>query len=153
LLTSSLTENLNRLQVPFRFKTGIESHSYGRLDAAVLYVHKRFYPITARLLAPVYDRVRGELLPGTPIFTKPLAPGLGLAEDPGTGESFGMQRCKLLAEAILSAPASTADAAARRPSLDAVVERLQAAGVRADFPYLSPGSADQYDFSLGDGIA
>jgi hypothetical protein len=142
LLTGELTGALNRLQVPFRFKTGVESGSHARLDAAVLYIHKRFYQVTARLLAPVYDRVRTELLSGTPIFTKPLAPGLGLAEDPGTGESFGMQRCRQLAEAVL---------ATQQPSLGAVVERLELAGVRADFPYLSPGSADQYDFSLDDG--
>jgi HopA1 effector protein family len=144
LLTGELTGALNRLRVPFRFKTGIETHSYGRLDAAVLYIHKRFYQIAARLMAPVYGRVRGALMSGVPIFTKPLAPGLGLAEDPGTGESFGMQRCRLLAEAIL---------AAVELSLDAVIQQLELAGVRADCPYLSPGSADQYDFSLADGAA
>jgi HopA1 effector protein family len=145
LLTGELTGALNRLRVPFRFKTGVDRGSHARLDAAVLYIHKRFYQVTARLLAPVYNRVRTELLPGTPIFTKPLAPGLGLAEDPGTGESFGTQRCRQLAEAIL--------ATAEPPSLAAVLERLELAGVRADFPYLSPGSADQYDFSLDDGSA
>lgn len=142
LLTGQLTAALNRLQVPFRFKTGVESGSYPRLDAAVLYIHKRFYQVAARLLAPVYNRVRTELLSGTPLFTKPLAPGLGLAEDPGTGESFGMQRCRRLAEAMLATP--------QQPSLEALVERLELAGVRADFPYLSPGSVDQYDFRLDD---
>src|SRR5580765_3680656 len=102
-LLGAITEALNRLRVPFRFKTGVEAHSYGRLDAAVLYVHKRFYQITARLIAPVHSRLRGDLLAGAPMFTKPLAPGLGLAEDPGTGESFGMQRCRVLADAILAA--------------------------------------------------
>jgi hypothetical protein len=144
LLTGEITAALNRLRVPFRFKTGIESYSYGRLDAAVLYVHKRFYQIVARLVTPVYQRVRGALLSGTPIFTKPLDVGLGLAEEPGTGESFGMQRCRLLAEAIL---------VAEELSVDAVIRRLEIAGVRADCPYLSPGSADQYDFSLDDGAA
>jgi len=142
LLAGELTAALNRLRVPFRFKTGVESYSYGRLDAAVLYVHKRYYQVTARLLAPVYDRVRSELLSGTPLFTKPLAAGLGLAEDPGTGESFGMQRCRLLAEAVRAEP---------EPSLETLVQRLELAGVRADVPYLSPGSADLYDFSLDEG--
>jgi hypothetical protein len=144
LLTGELTAALNRLRVPFRFKTGLESYSYGRLDAAVLYVHQRFYQIAARLVAPVYQQVRAVLMSGSPMFTKPLAPGLGLAEDPGTGESFGMQRCRLLADAVLGA---------EEPSLDAVIRRLEFAGVRADCPYLSPGSADQYDFSLDVGGA
>lgn len=144
LLTGELTGALNRLRVPFRFKTGAEAHSYGRLDAAVLYVHKRFYQIAARLVAPVYERVRGALMPGAPIFTKRLAPGLALAEDPGTGESFGMQRCRLLAGAILAVEELT---------LDGVIRQLELAGVRVDSPYLSPGSVDQYDFSLSDGAA
>ena len=141
-LMGGITETLNRLRTPFRFKMGVEAHSYGRLDAAVLYVHKRFYQITARLIAPVYGQPSRHLLAGAPMFTKPLAPGLALAEDPGSGESFGMQRCRVLAAAILGA---------RPVSLDAVIRGMEAAGVRADAPYLSPGSADQYDFALDNG--
>ena len=36
-----------------------------------------------------------------PVFTKTLAPGLGVAEDPGYTESFGQHRCRLLAEGLV----------------------------------------------------
>lgn len=136
-LTGALTAPLNRLRVPFRFKTGVARSAYTRLDAAVLYVHKRYYQVTARLLTPVYGEVRKHLVPRVPLFTKELAPGLGLAEDPGTGESFGMHRCRLLAEAML----------AERSGAAAVAGHLERAGVRADRPYVSAGSADLYEFT------
>ena len=45
----------------------------------------------------------GHLRPGTPALTKPLGEGIGLAEDPPGGDSFGMNRCGLLAEAMVRA--------------------------------------------------
>ena len=36
-------------------------------------------------------------------MTKALAPGLGIAEDPGEGNSFGLHRCGLIAEGLLRA--------------------------------------------------
>jgi hypothetical protein len=141
---------LNRFDAPFRLKVPIDGSSYGRLDAAVLYVNKRFYQSTALLLAGVYGVIRSHLTPHTPLFTKPLAPGLGLAEDPGTGESFGMQRCRILGEAIWTAYTSRSQPV--QPPLEAVLSQLELSGLRAEYPYLCPGSTDQYDFALEDGV-
>jgi hypothetical protein len=153
-LMKEVTGRLNRFQVPFRLKMPVDGSFYNRLDAAVLYINKRFYQITAVLLARVHHVIRGYLVPSTPLFTKPLAPGLGLAEDPGQAESFGMQRCRLLAEAISAAYLNPSQTGAPQETvLEAVVHRLELAGVRADFPYLSPGSVDQYLFSLENGNA
>lgn len=44
-------------------------------------------------------------LPPVPLFTKPLAPGLGLAEDPGDRLSFGQSRCRIAAEGLVRAHA------------------------------------------------
>ena len=43
------------------------------------------------------------LRPRIPAFTLALAPGVGLAESPATGESFGEHRCGLLADGIVGA--------------------------------------------------
>lgn len=151
-LMREITGGLNRFRVPFRLKMPVDASFYSRLDAAVLYVNKRFYQITAVLLARVHQAICPHLAPSTPLFTKPLAPGLGLAEDPGNGESFGMQRCRILAEAISGAYTDPGQTEAPPETvLDTVVRRLELAGVRTDVPYLNAGSVDQYRFPLEGG--
>ncbi len=153
-LMHEISGRLNRFQVPFRLKMPVDGSFYNRLDAAVLYVNKRFYQIAAVLLPRVYQTIRLHLTPSTPLFTKPLAPGLGLAEDPGNGESFGMQRCRLLAEAISTAYINPSQTDLPGETvLDTVVRRLELAGVRPDVPYLNAGSVDQYLFPLENGNA
>src|SRR5205085_3438317 len=104
-LVGALTRRLNRFQVPFRLKCLSNSAYFKRHDTSVLFVNKRFYHVTSRLLAEVYREVSAHLRALTPLFTRRLADGLGLAEEPYTGESFGMQRCRMLAEGVLSADA------------------------------------------------
>ena len=144
-LMSAVTRGLNRFQVPFRFKCLTNSAFYTRDDAAVLYVDKRFFRVTARVIAGFYEEVARHLRPDAPLFTKPLAAGLALAEEPYTGESFGMQRCRILAEGILSAHArGLRDEAAR---LEEVERHFAAYGLTLEAPYLNPRSIDQYEFT------
>lgn len=145
-LMRSVTRGLNRFQVPFRMKCLTNSAFYTRNDAAVLYVDKRFYRITARVLAGVYEEVARHLRPDAPLFTRRLADGLALAEEPYTGESFGMQRCRMLAEGILSAHArGLVDEASQ---LEEVERHFAAYGLQLETPYLNPRSIDQYEFRL-----
>ncbi|HEX6183538.1 MAG TPA: T3SS effector HopA1 family protein [Pyrinomonadaceae bacterium] len=146
-LMRAVTRGLNRFQVPFRVKCLTNTAFYKRNDSAVLYVEKRFFRITARVLAGVYEEVSAHLRPDTPLFTKPLADGLALAEEPYTGESFGMQRCRILAEGLLGAHArSMRDEASR---LGEVERHFNAYGLSLDAPYLNPRSVDQYEFTRG----
>ena len=144
-LMRSVTRGLNRFQVPFRLKCLTNSAFYTRNDAAVLYVDKRFYRVTARVLAGVLQEVARHLRPDAPLFTKRLADGLALAEEPYTGESFGMQRCRILAEGILSAHARGARDEGSR--LEEVERHFNAYGLTLEAPYLNPRSIDQYDFT------
>jgi hypothetical protein len=143
-LVRAATRGLNRFQVPFRLKCLTNSAFYTRHDAAVLYVDKRFYRVTARVVANVYDEVSRHLRREAPLFAKPLAEGLALAEEPYTGESFGMQRCRVLAEGILSAHARGLREDAAR--LEEVERHFAAYGLTLEAPYLNPRSVDQYDF-------
>jgi hypothetical protein len=144
-LMRSVTRGLNRFQVPFRIKCLTNSAFYTRNDAAVLYVDKRFYRVTARVLAGVHREVARHLRPDAPLFAKPLADGLALAEEPYTGESFGMQRCRILAEGILSAHTrGLRDEASR---LEEVERHFAAYGLKLEAPYLNPRSIDQYEFT------
>jgi len=141
-LLSAVSNTFNRYQVPFRFKFLNRSEFYGRSDAAVLYTARRHFRIASELLAPLYADLCGGLEADTPLFTKVLAPGLSLAEDPGNGESFGMNRCRLLAEAIVDAFRAGQQTVEAR--LQATERRFQDAGFTLTAPYLNPGSNDSY---------
>jgi HopA1 effector protein family len=143
-LVGGLTGALNRFGVPFRFKCLSMAELFDRSDAAVLYIAKRHYRIVTTLVADVHVAVRPSLKAETPLFCKPLAHGLGLAEDPKTGESFGSSRCRLLAEAVCAAHARGLDTAEAR--LAEVATVFAAGGFSLDQPYLNPGSVDRYEF-------
>jgi hypothetical protein len=88
--------------------------------------------------------VQQELKPATPLFSKHLADGLGFAEDPRTGESFGMNRCRLMAEAVCRAHQRGHDSAEAR--LGEIAAAFAAAGLSFECPYLNAGTVDAYDF-------
>jgi hypothetical protein len=100
-LVSELTAALNRFQIPFQLKTPTAPSLYGRTDAAVLYIGGRYFPTTVRIVAYVREKVSLEA--ATPLFAKALWPGVGAAVEPGTGESFGSHRCRLMAQGIVDA--------------------------------------------------
>jgi hypothetical protein len=139
------TSRLNEARLFFKLKVLNDPTSYIRCDAGVVYVSQDDFPAVGGVLSRVYGEVSRYLKPGVPAFTKPLAAGVGLAEDPGQGESFGQNRCRLLAEGLIRAHEQ------RVRSLDArfqvVMDCYRAAGVRLDRPYLNPDSAGDYTFS------
>ncbi|HXT51018.1 MAG TPA: T3SS effector HopA1 family protein [Thermoanaerobaculia bacterium] len=141
-LTAAVTALLNRYQVPFRFKT-LAYSVYTRADAAVLYFASRYYQVVARLLPEMRAAVRGSLRAATPLLTLKLDAGIGLAEDPATGESFGMSRSRLIAQAVWDAYArGTQSEEARLMELAIQFDR---AGLSLDRPHLRGGSADLYE--------
>src|SRR5262249_26203177 len=101
VLIAGLTAALNRFQVPFQLKAPAIATLYGRTDAAVLYIGARYFTITARIAAQLRESVALES--SVPLFTKRLWPGIGVAVEPGSGESFGTHRCRLAAEGIVKA--------------------------------------------------
>lgn len=142
-LTGWLTRTFNRFQVPFRFKCMTLAGHFDRLDAAVLYVSKRFFRFSAELLAGGREKLNEFLRPETPLFTRQLAPGLGFAEDPGNGESFGMNRCRILAEAICSA--ASKGLAQEEERMQEIARYFGQYGLSLDRIHLNAQSADVYD--------
>lgn len=147
-LVSALTRRLNRFQVPFRLKCLSNSAYFKRHDTSVLFTDKRFYHITSRLLSGAYREISEHLRAPAPLFTKRLADGLALAEEPYTGESFGMQRCRMLAEGVVGAHAKGLHAPAAR--LEEVTRQFERYGITLERPHLNPGSVDRYDFATDD---
>jgi hypothetical protein len=140
LLVSELTAALNRFQTPFQLKTPTAPALYGRTDASVLYVGARYFPITARIVAFVREKVRLEAT--TPLFTKTLWPGVGAAVEPGTGESFGSHRSRLMAEGIVDAWRRGEQGALARYA--ATEARFAVADLDLKRPWLGPGGVDPF---------
>jgi hypothetical protein len=143
-----LTGELNRIDVPFQFKVLSNPNQYNRCDAGVLYISTDDFKVVAGVLADMYSKMVEWLKPGTPVFTKPLAHGLGLAEDPLDQESFGRTRCHLLAEGIIRAYERRASSIDDRVAV--VCQAFDEAGISLTTPYLNPGSLDVYEFSAAE---
>lgn len=106
----SLTQQLNEIKIPFTFKVLYNPSDYGRYDSGVLYFEKSNYEKVRQVLRSVYAQERSHFRTQVPLFTKLLAPGLALAEEPdckfATQESFGMNRCQIVANGLLEARAT-----------------------------------------------
>ena len=139
-LIEQLTFRLNRYHVPFRMKALNEPAMYGRTDAAVLYVARRYHSITVRIVRDLPRTLTDQMLPSTPLFTLQSQPGIGVAEDPNTGESFGMHRCRLTAEGVVDAWQRGDQSPEGR--VRAITARFTQNGCKLDLPHLGSGSVD-----------
>lgn len=140
-LLTRLGGALDRRRIRFQCKVPIVPSGYDRADAGVLYVAAEDVAAIIDVLRDVHDSIGPGLRPDVPLFTRRLASGLGFAESPQNGESFGMQRCRLLAEGLGIARNSG------QSRYDAMRERLAGFGIRADRPECNPGSAYPYVFT------
>ena len=101
---AAVTRQLNDAGIAFRAKAVNDPNQYTRCDAGVLYVlgadAERIRTVMPLLLAATQPFRK----PETPVFTLPLDAGVGLAEEPLGGlESFGINRCRILAQGIVTA--------------------------------------------------
>jgi hypothetical protein len=103
LLVQGITAAFNEYRLPFLFKCLNHPDLFTRTDSAVLYISKFDFHLAYRLLRPLLTQLAPHLRPAVPLFTRPLRPGVSFCEDPADGQSFGMSRCSLLAEALLAA--------------------------------------------------
>lgn len=145
-LTRTVTDTLNDYEIAFNFKITTRACDFSRRDCAVLYLPRRMYRVATLALAPKVQRMAQLLDEGEPLFTRRLAPGIGLAEDPGTStQSFGSSRCGILAEAILAARAG------RSVPLDRFRQQFASSVSSRDLLmnalFLNPRSEDIYDLS------
>jgi class II lanthipeptide synthase len=142
LLIRDLTRRLNRQQVPFHLKVLGDPAGFTRCDAAVLYLRQEDWLPVRRAVAALSRKLGHHLRQRTPAFALALAAGIGLAEDPGEGESFGLHRCGLLAEGLVDAWESSARDEGER--LARVEERFRGAGLDLGAPFLNRGSRGRY---------
>ena len=142
----SLTRELNDISIPFTFKTLYNPGEYKRYDSAVLYFEKSNYQAVRQVLETVYVLSKAHFNPDVPLFTKFLAPGLGLAEEPdrkfAEQESFGMNRCQIVANGMLEAWHSLDNSPEER--ITSILKQFSRVGVELQRSYLNANSVDIY---------
>jgi hypothetical protein len=143
-LVSAVSELLNAFQIPFRFKVLNRRGLFNRADSAVIFAPKRWFRTIAELLPRIAARTKDFLGDATPLMSRRVAPGIGVAEDPATaGDSFGTHRARLLSLAVWNCYTRGTQLADAR--IEALEELFRTNGLRLDRPYLNAGSADLYD--------
>lgn len=139
-LIRNLSRSLSRYRIPYMMKTLVQPESYIRADATVLYIARRYHQIVLRILQNLSDADRQALRPEIPLFTSMLSSGIGFADDPGRNESFGMHRCRLVAEAIYTcALEGRQDTASRMEATERIFTQN---GLTLDRPHLGAGKSE-----------
>jgi HopA1 effector protein family len=153
-LMDSLTQQLNAMPIPFSFKVPADPAEYGHYNSGTLRVDPIHYESVRQVLQTLYQEARfssREVTPryfgsSVPLFTKVLAPGLGLAESPegkfADPKDFGLNRCQLVANALLAAWDNGDDLPESR--LNLIHQHFSQLGIKWQHPYLNAGSADIY---------
>ncbi len=143
---ASLTKQLNEVAIPFSFKVLYNPKEYQRYDSAVLYFDKSDYEVIRQVLKAVYAEHKLYFKPEIPLFTKQLALGLGLAEEPdqkfAVQESFGMNRCQIVANGLLTAWHQDDNSTEGR--MRAIAEQFSLLKIELQRSYLNANSEDTY---------
>ena len=102
-LIHNITTIFNKINLPFKLKIINDPARFTRCDSAVLYVEKKNYLSILPYLQKIHKKIYLYMNNLVPSFTKKIAKGLAIAEDPGisTNESFGTNRCRILAEGLV----------------------------------------------------
>ncbi|NEQ62948.1 MAG: hypothetical protein F6K53_38530, partial [Moorea sp. SIO4A1] len=145
-LMRHLTQQLNIIKIPFDFNVLYNPSSYGRYDSGILRIKKDSYELVRQVLQTVYAENESHFQTNVPIFTKVLAPGLALAERPEKEfrflEGFGMNRCKIVANALMEAHQNGDESPEAR--MQYILKQFEQYGIDLERPYLNPGSEDIY---------
>lgn len=141
-LMALLAGLLDSYSVPFRAKTLLDPQAYDRTDSTVFYLSRRHMPFALKLIRDAFADTAADLDRDVPLFSKSLADGIGAADDPGHGMSFGQARTMLVADAIVRAWAAGSQSVETR--LDYLEKRFAEAGLSLAAPHLSAGTRDIY---------
>jgi hypothetical protein len=142
----SLTQQLNEQNIPFDFKVLYNPKDYQRHDSGVLYFDKNNYELVHQILQQVYQENQHHFKTEVPLFTLQLAHGLALAEEPeqkfAERESFGMNRCQIIANGLLEAWYQNKNSPDEK--IHAIFEQFSLSGIDSNHTYLNADSEDIY---------
>ena len=146
IVMESLTQQLNKTKIPFTFKVLYDPSDYCRYDSGVLYFERSNYQTVLQVLKNIYVENQFHFRKDIPLFTKLLAPGLGIAEEPNSkfadSESFGTNRCQIIANALLEARQKGDESIEYR--MTCIYKHFSLLGIDLQRPYLNANSQDIY---------
>jgi hypothetical protein len=154
-LMADLTVTLNAVDISFTFKAPHNESHYEHCDTGILSLAKNQYVEVRSKLETLYQTHRERFRSSVPLFTKCLAPGLALAEQPlqpiTPQENFSMHRFQILAEGLVQAWRRNVNTAAGYQQ--SMLDSLATHGVNIHSPYLNPDTLDCYQFVVDEGKA
>lgn len=146
-----LTTQLNRYQIPYEAKILRYRSAYRRTDRCIVYFGRRYSQIVCSITVQI-AQIYGGLDNAHPFMTRPIFPGIAIADNPYGGESFGLHRMRLIAEGIVR------NRQDRKHSADDIVHSITDNfcyhGLNPRKPWLNPAMSD-FDIDLphsGDSI-
>jgi hypothetical protein len=146
VVMNSLTDRLNKIFVPFSFKTLYNPSNYERYDSAVLYFDRSNYEAVKQILNFVYVEHQKHFHKEVPLFTKFLLPGLALAEEPNVKfsdeESFGINRCQIVVNALIEAHQKGDESPEAR--MTEIFKHFAEHNIDLQRPYLNSNNEDIY---------
>ncbi len=145
LVMGSLTTALNALNIPFTFKVPYDPEDCNRPDAGTLCIYTAHYDSVYSTLQTLYQSLQPSFHPDVPLFTKCLAPGLALAEQPmdiiTPQETFGLHRFQAIAQGLIVGWRQNLSPAA---TMESVLQSFTEHHIDPSHPYLNVGSEDCY---------
>jgi hypothetical protein len=140
-LFTDLVRYLDTLGLRFTARLLGDPSSYGRPDTAVVTAPRMAVPSVLRMALGLHPRARDGFGDTVPAFTRPMAAGIALADEPPSGHGFGLARCRVIATGLVAAGAD----AGPEERLAVVHRTLASEGLHPAALHLEPGHAD---FSL-----
>ena len=139
---AQVTDGLESARIPFAAKLLDNPANFDRPDAAVFYTTRADAAALVRCATDAWDEASfGAVVPA---FTREVAPGIAVADDPGDGVSFGYHRCALIAQGLAAAGGAGgarggSDSGDAYVRLGAVIDAFLRAGIDPARPHLGPG--------------
>lgn len=143
ILIENLTKKFNHYKIPFQYKCLNHPHLYNRSDSAVLYINKRYGNYATDILNSFHNEIAPYLKDEIPFFTKKLNNGIGFAENPPNGDSFGMSRSRVISQALVKASNENLP---KSKWLGEVLDLFQKMNLNVEKIYLNPSSNFTYSF-------
>ncbi len=149
-----ITTKLNANQLPFVFEVLHNPLNYRFYNSGILKVFSEQYnpdqykKFILPVLQTIYEENKSQFRKEIPIFTKKIAPGIGLAERPNSQIKFRNvldsegNYCEFVADALIEAHQNNDDSPQSR--MKYIIRNFEKYGVDIERPYLNPNAEDIY---------
>ncbi len=145
-ITQKITQELNELRIPFQFNILHNPSLFYQYNPGSLWLSRSSYFAVQAFLQKTYEAHQTDFSSNVPLFSKQLALGLGLAEVPTSGATFGEQRCEVLAAGLVIAMEQGKSSLTDK--LEVIYQVFSDARIDWLRPYLNPSMSDSYQIYM-----